>query len=357
MERVVVHLASGLAERGVSVLVVCLQNPGVLASELVDSKINLIALKSSRGKDISAAWRLRTELLQFRPLVISVHDYTSLPYSILANLLTFKSSPVLFTAHGLLFEGFEPLKRRLRFFSSFLTGISAVSEKVAQRHQRYLNWQKPITLISNGVPIFERSMELHDKVREELGCPDDKFLFLVVGNPRPEKGFEDLLDAVALLRKNHDHFLVAVAGTLSDSKYCQSLLTKLESLELQKHCCFLGFRDDTLALYSAADAFVLSSRSEGLPMVILEAMTAGLPIIATCVGGVPDVVGDKGLLVPPTDPNKLSSAMHRLIVDRKLARQLGNAGQVHAKENYGVDSMVENYIAYYKDALRLKQKY
>ena len=354
MEKVVVHLAKGLAKRNLEVLVVCLQTAGQLASELDDDKrISLVALNSFTGKDFRAILRLRQLFAQLQPSIINIHDYSSLPYVALSNALA-KRVPVLFTAHGLLYEGFEQKKRINRFFSRFITKITAVSAKVSDRHCDYLGWNKPVEIIANGVPenLFENSAR--ERIRQELRCKPDEFLFLAVGNPRPEKGFEDLIEAFAHLHKDlspDSGFMVAVAGEMNQSDYCRSLLRRVAELNLKNRFKFLGYRDDVSSLYRAADAFVLSSRSEGLPMVILEAMISGLPLIATRVGGVPDAVAGQALLVESGAPAQLAEAMQRLMEDDNLRECLGHSGRKQVRERFGVDRMVDGYMKTYRDVL------
>lgn len=141
--------------------------------------------------------------------------------------------------------------------------------------------------------------------------------------------------------------MVAIAGTLAESDYCQKLQQLLVDLNLDQHCRFLGFRDDTAALYSAADGFVLSSRSEGLPMVILEAMTAGLPVVSTRVGGIPDAVGDNVLLVDAQNPEQLAETMRKIIYDVGGRKELAGKGKAHVEQNFGVERMVEAYVEWY----------
>nr|WP_320114287.1 glycosyltransferase [uncultured Desulfuromonas sp.] len=347
MERLVVHLATELARRDLPVCVICLHREGDLAHYLQGAGVEIVALHSCGGKDYKALWRLGQVLMAFRPTLIHLHDYASLPYVAIANLFSVRK-PLLFTAHGLLYEGFEPLQKRLRFFSRFLTSISAVSGKVIQRHREYLSWKKDITVISNGVPEIPVDPWMRVQVREELGIGEETFLFLAVGNLRPEKAFEDLLEAAGLLRDGGYNFYVAVAGTLSGSDYCNGLLQQLSSLGLEQHCRFLGFRDDTVALYSAADCFVLSSRSEGLPMVILEAMIAGLPVVSTSVGGIADAVGDVVRLVESRSPSKLSRAMEEIYVDHEFCHELAQKGRDYAVRHFGIKQMADRYILWYR---------
>jgi glycosyltransferase involved in cell wall biosynthesis len=350
MERVVVYLAKGLSSRGIATMVVCLQNPGELAPELDGSGVQLEALRSLAPNDLWAVWRLRTLLRRFGPSVINIHDYTSTPYAVSANWLASRA-PIVFTAHGELYEGFDGLRKRYRFFSKSFSHLTAVSNEIFQCHKKYLDWSGSAAIIRNGVPAIRRNARLRDAVRTELGCRSDDFLFLGVGNPRTEKAFEDLIDATAILRERKRYkrnFLTIIAGKLIDSDYCRMLSRRVEKRSVQDCWRFLGYRNDTTALYSAADAFVLSSRSEGLPLVVLESMMAGLPVVTTCVGGVPHAVGDYGLLVEPANPKQLAGAMERMINEDGLADRLGCTGREHVFSTYSVDRMVDDYIACYK---------
>ncbi|NDY73801.1 glycosyltransferase [Desulfobacter hydrogenophilus] len=356
MERLITHLANGLQKKNVSMMVVCLQDKGELAEEIIESKKFVRAIGSHGSKDIKAVWALRKLFKDFKPAIINIHDYSSLPYAALANLFFF-NVPLMFTAHGLLYEGFEKLQKRYRFFSRFLSGFSAVSNAVANRHRNYLDWGKEIQVIPNGVPEIKKDDSLRGQVRNELGMDAHDILFLAVGNPRPEKGFEDLIQAAVALKSmttGRFRFKIAVAGKLFDSEYCRMLLASINAENLKDCFMFLGFRRDTAALYNAADIFVLSSRSEGLPMVILEAMTAQLPVIATGVGGIPDAVGQAALLVDPQDPCVLAVAMHELMANPDKRNTLARKGQALVREKYSMEKMVDAYIQAYEDLVKIK---
>lgn len=353
MERLVVHLANGLAKRNLQVLVVCLENQGLLASNLDRDNIEIIALKSFGGKDIKALWKLNRILRHFKPSLINVHDYSSLPYIAIAGFFL-RNTPIVFTAHGLLYEGFESLKKRYRFFSKALSGLTAVSEAVSKRHREYLDWTGDIQIIPNGVPAFKEESDHRERLRKEFLVGKKDVLFLAVGNPRPEKGFEDLIEAAVILKKSLPEqygFKIVVAGKTTDSPYCRMLEKKLEESGLGRSFKFLGFRDDTAALYNATDVFVLSSRSEGLPMVILEAMMARLPVIATRVGGIPQMAGDNAFLVDSQAPEQLAEAMKRCIENPEETGRIAKLGYDLVSEKYGIDAMVSSYIGYYQIVL------
>lgn len=350
MERVVVHLARELFRRRIETMVICIENPGELAPLLVSAGVHLQSLGSRRSMDIGTVIRLYRLLKEFNPSVVNIHDYASSPYAVSANWIA-GSAPIVFTAHGLLYEGFDRLRNRYRFFSKWFSQLTAVSNEVASRHKEFLNWSDSVPIISNGVPAIEPDMNRRNRVRGELGCRDVDHLFLAVGNPRPEKGFEDLIDATQTLYNDKTlgkNFLVAVAGKMADTPYCRMLKKRAKHRGVEDYCRFIGFRSDMDALYAAADSFVLSSRSEGLPMVVLESMMAGLPVIATRVGGVPDAVREHGLLVDPGQPTQIAEAMARMMKEEELPGRLGKFGKAHAQKIYGVDRMVDEYIACYR---------
>jgi glycosyltransferase involved in cell wall biosynthesis len=345
-ERVMVHLASTLRTLDVAVEIVCLQRPGVLAEEARAAGVDVVALQSLRGYDLKAVWSLAKCLRRFRPDVINVHDRSSLPYVIVANWIGGRR-PLVFSAHGLLVQDERP-RLRDRWAARRLSQVTAVSQPAAQEYARLLGWKGVIEQIDNGVPPVERCEALRRRFRQSLELNDDAFIFAAVGNVKPEKGFEDLLDAAAALRgmAGNRAFNVLIAGGSADEEYRTSLLARSKRLNLNGHARFLGHCADTQSLYSAADAFVLSSRKEGLPMVLLEAMSAGLPVVATEVGAVPEVIRPDvdGLLVPPASADRLARAMCRLATDESLRVSLGSAGRARVENQYGVHRMAERYL-------------
>lgn len=348
-ERVVAHLGAALRARGMEVRVVTLGPRGPLADDLEEAGVSVACLDSTRGYDVGCLWRLRGILRRFRPDVVHVHDRTSLPYVMAAARLG-GSPPVVYTGHGLMFGEFDRPRRRHRWAARGLAAVTAVSGEVARRHAQYLGWAAPVDIVPNGVPDVARGPGERAAARDALGISEDAFVFLAVGNARPEKAFEDLLRAAALVRDAGDGrpFHVVIAGKVDDTPYCRDLLARHEAMGLALVVRFLGFRRDVQALYAAADAFVLSSRSEGLPMVLLEAMMAGLPVVATRVGGVPETVSEgTGLLVEAQDPKALAGAMRQVLVDGHLAQRLGAAARELAEREYSLESMTAGYLRTY----------
>lgn len=349
MERVVTHLATTLPEMGVLPVVVCLENRGELAGGLDEAGVEVVALESFRGFDLKAMWRLKKLVASFGVQVVNVHDSTSLPYTAGARLMGGRA-PIVFTGHGLLYEGFEKPKLRYRLPAKFVSAVTAVSEPVAERHAVHLGWTGSVDVIPNGVPVIERREDERGRIRRELGIDESTTVFLSVGNARPEKGFEDLLEsAAALQQQDAGPFCWLVVGKMPETDYCTMLRQKHRQLKLDGVVNFVGFRSDVESFYSAADVLVMPSRSEGLPMVILEAMTAGLPIVATAVGGIPEALeGGAGLVVPPRRPADLAEALGRVMGDASLRADLGETARRRSAEKYSVQAMTRGYLEVYR---------
>ncbi len=352
-EQIIVLLAKAFVAEGIPSLCVCLEYPGPLGDQLAQDGVPVVSLDSRKGHDLMAVFRLARLLRQFDPTVISIHDRTSLPYTVLANMLAARR-PIVFSAHGLLFRDFDRPRWSHRLAAKRLAGFTAESERVAERYTQHLGWSRPVDRVPNGVSVPDLSPTARTQVRQAMGVPDDTFVFVSVGNAKPEKGFEDLLDAASLLRRQAPDrpFQCWIVGAPQETDYQAQLLAKHALLDLENQVKFLGFQPDLQSLYQAADAFLLSSRSEGLPMVLLESMMAGLPALATRVGAVPDVVTDDvGLLVDPCAPDQLSQAMARLLHDRNLCQTLGANARRRAVAEYSVQTMAARYLEVFQHAV------
>lgn len=183
--------------------------------------------------------------------------------------------------------------------------------------------------LSQSDSLIARRAELRSSVRSELGVGDDEFLFTTVANFRHEKGYDVLLDAARLLADRGLPVRIAAAGR---GPLRTTLHARHIELALNDRFQFLGQRDDALRLMAGSDAFVLASRQEGLPVTLMEATSLGLPIVATRVGGVPQVLEHEvnALLVPPNDPGALLEAMARLAMDPDLRDRLGRQARLRS---------------------------
>lgn len=187
-------------------------------------------------------------------------------------------------------------------------------------------------------------------VREELGVAPDAPLIGSVGHLRPQKAFPVLVEAAALLRERVPEVIVVIAGEGPERERLEALIA---ARRLQSTVRLLGRRLDVPDLLAALDVAVCSSDFEGSPVSIMEYMEAGLPVVSTAVGGVPDMVTDgvHGRLVAPGDPPALATAIAELLLDRPTARRLGTAGRERRRAEFTLSVMVSRLGHLYLELL------
>jgi glycosyltransferase involved in cell wall biosynthesis len=200
--------------------------------------------------------------------------------------------------------------------------VIAVSKQLAEAATAGRNRPK-VTYIHNGVDLGKvKARRPAADVRRELGIGSGDIVIGTAGRLMPVKGHEDFLRAAAqvLAQEADVQFVIVGDGPLRDD-----LPASARRLRVDGRCVFTGLRSDTYDLIEAMDIFVLSSRKEGLPLALLEAMALARPVVATAVGGVPEVIrhGVTGLLVRPGDPRALADACLALIRRREWAATLG----------------------------------
>jgi glycosyltransferase involved in cell wall biosynthesis len=194
-----------------------------------------------------------------------------------------------------------------------------------------------IRVLPNGIPA---PSERGSSVRSELGVPPEAGLIGAVGRLYPQKGYDDLVRAVALLKESYGGpFRCVIVGHGPEEGRLRALI---DELGVAGEVQLAGRREDIADVVRALDIAVLSSKYEGMPLAILEYMAGGAAIVATAVGGVPELIEDgvHGLLVRPEDPGELAAAMRRLLEDRDLAARLGQAAHGRQRANYDLDVVV-----------------
>lgn len=207
-----------------------------------------------------------------------------------------------------------------------------------------------VRVIYNGVDtaIFRpAAADERATLRRSLGIPADEIVLMAVGSLKPIKGIDVLLDAFAPLAPR------ARLAVVGDGPDRAALEARARALRIDAKVSFLGLRDDVHQLYRAADALVLASRTEALPTVILEAMASGLPVVATNVGGVPEMVEPErsGVLVEPENSPALSDALQRVAASEDFRRRLGERGRTIVQEQFRIETMCEQRMNYFEELL------
>ncbi|HEX2994061.1 MAG TPA: glycosyltransferase family 4 protein [Anaerolineales bacterium] len=212
-----------------------------------------------------------------------------------------------------------------------------------------------VATIPNGIQILPLENKDAEWSPEDLKLPTGCTFLLSVGRLVHEKAYEVLIQAMDLVRKEYPDALLAIAGSGVLQARLQSLI---DTLQLNEKVLLLGDRPDVADLMTHADIFVMSSRSEGMPMALLEAMGSGLPVVVTRVGGLGEVVedGSQGVLVPAEDPQKLAEAILELLRDSALRSRMGGNARRRIEENYTVERMCRQYEKVITDLYREKKR-
>jgi glycosyltransferase involved in cell wall biosynthesis len=197
--------------------------------------------------------------------------------------------------------------------------------------------------IPNGIRVPLRTPALVAQKRQEFGLGPDVFAFFYVGRLNPVKDLTTMLDAFAALPA--DVAFRARLYMVGDGTERAILEARRDALGLRERVTFLGARSDVSEVLMAADGFVMSSKSEGLPMALLEAMAAGVPCVATAVGGIPELFGgDRGLSVPAQDPSALADAMAAIVRSPELRQRLVANAAANLITHYALDAVANRYL-------------
>ena len=350
----VATLARALMRRGHEVLWVSLQDPaGDDHPEAPRQGIPFTHLGMRRGRpDPRGALRFASLVRRFRPDVVHSHMVHANLLARAARLLA--RVPVqVSTAHSI-WEGPRWREVAYRLTDPLCTLTTNVSQAGVDRYVRVgATPKEKIRYHPNGLDIAAYAPDgaARSRIRAELGVRDG-FLWLAAGSLLPPKDYPTMLAAAARLRGRMPGFVLAVAG---EGPQRESLLETQQALRLDDGTVrFLGSRGDLPDLMRAADAFVMSSAYEGLPMVLLEASAAALPIVATDVGGNKEVVlsGETGLVVPSGDADALAAAMRRVMTMPAARRQAwGRTAREHVASGYGVERVVDRWLEVYRELL------
>jgi glycosyltransferase involved in cell wall biosynthesis len=222
--------------------------------------------------------------------------------------------------------------------------VIAVSEDAARivRERERLASSR-LVVIPNGIDTGRFTPRGRRKgVRESLGVPETAPLLVSVSHLTRIKGIDVLVEAAPAIRARAPGAIVLVAGRGQEQA---RVARRIEALGLSDAFRLLGSHDDVPGLLEAADLFVLPSRSEGQPNAAIEAMAMGLPIVASRVGGVPEVArhGEEALLVDPESPAALAAACLEILGAPDLAKRLGRSGYERARAKFSLETMLHRY--------------
>ncbi|MFO0707251.1 MAG: glycosyltransferase [Nitrospira sp.] len=329
---------------------------------LEEKGIRLVLLPSlvrpiSLWNDLRALWALVGLLRALRPAI--VHTHTS-KAGVLGRLAAWiaRVPTVVHTPHGHVFYGhFGPWKSRVfltieRMLAPLTTTLIALTGSERADHlERGVGVPERFTVIPSGIDVtrFHRARVDGRRIPEWFGCPDDALVIGSIGWLTDIKGHRVLIDALGLLHREFPRAHVVVVG--SGDQY-DALRTQAERLGLRERVHLVGHREQVEACLAGMDCFVLPSLNEGMGRALIEAMAAGLPVVASRVGGIPAIVEHdvNGLLVEAGDSRALADAICRILSRPEWAEMLGRRAAQRIGEEFGARSMVLAIEQVYRDA-------
>ena len=350
-ERNLVDIALAMVERGWTVSV-ALPGPGRLSALLDTAGIGWHVTPMGGAMTLSGVWALRRMYLRLRPDVVHAHGLRASLIARLAKPGT--GTPLVYSLHGLHYlhypselkrAAFQAGERALRPLVDRFVCVSEADH--ADAVAAHVVVASRTVVIRNGAAPVHAAERTAERASLGLGL-GRRCAVLTLTRLEFEKGVDLLTPVAAAVLEHHPGVRFLVAG---EGHERARLETAIDDAGLGERVRLLGFREDAAALLAASDVFLLTSRWEGLPYTVLEAMAAGLPVVAPAVGGMAEAVEDgvSGVLVPVADTAAFAEALGRLCGDAKVRARMGKAGHGRWQAEFTLERMVAAFESLYEE--------
>jgi len=361
-----------LVKKGFEVHVVTQHNPNIPYEEIMNG-IHVHRFKWLEPKEFKALvhfkgimdnFRLITYLISlfFNLLWITkeydidiIHAHSVIPTGLIGVIIAkIMRKPVFITSHGMDINNFENnyfFKKLITFSLNNCNKAIAVSEDLAKKMGSLGIDQKNIMVLRNAVDTDRFKPIKNKDLRKYYKIKDNNILILFVGYLDAFKGIFELIDAFYEVNKNKDNIKLMVIG---EGPKENELKKKVSKLDLEKSVIFTGNinPNDMPPYYQNADIFVLPSYTEGLPLVLIEAMACGLPVVVSNVGGIPEIIEDckNGFLIPPKNVKELSEKLGIIIKDNDLKRDFSKRSvEIIYESSLNIENKINELIRIYED--------
>jgi glycosyltransferase involved in cell wall biosynthesis len=363
------YLTAGLRERGYDTTLVAgtlargEDSMAFVADQLAVDVVTIPELgrEISPLRDLLATLRLARLIRRERPQILHTHTAKAGTVGRVAAVIAGRARPpiVVHTFHGHVLRGyFGPLRSRVfsvleRRLARATTVLVAVGPQVRDDLVELgVATPERFAVVRLGIELEERvaSVDGRAETRRYLGIPADRFAIGWVGRMTSVKRTDDVLEGFRLLRDRGVEATLCLVGDGPDRPHLEQ---RAHELGIARDTLFLGYQEDVGPLYAAFDALVLPSGNEGTPVSVIEALAAAKPVVATRVGGIPDVVrdGEDGFLVEIGATEELADRLARLAGDPELRERLGSAGRERVIPRYAVGRLVADVDRLYRSLL------
>ena len=351
-EAVILNLSLGLKESGITPVIGCFWDKGMVQpalgkiAEAKSIKVRYIEFNRKTGL-VSPLKKIHRIVREENIAIVHSHGYKPSFYCLLLSL--FCHVPYVITCHLWTNETFK--LRVYSFFDRismlFARKVIAVSHPIAKDIGSWKKLRKKVIVINNGIDIdkYSNCSSSFDpkKLREELGLQENTKLVGTLGRLTLQKAHHCLIEAAKDILEKDKNVEFIIAG---EGPRLQFLQKMTEDYGISNQFHFLGFRKDAINILRLLDVFVLSSIDEGLPIVLLEAMSLGKPILTTDVGEIPLVIGNysNGIIIKKGDVEQLAIGITRLLGDDNLCKKLANYAKETVKNRFSIDRMTKQYV-------------
>jgi glycosyltransferase involved in cell wall biosynthesis len=348
-ERVIMQLATGVNRQKFEPVILCLNDAGPFAAEMEENGISVHAFNKRGAVDFKMLFKMikfiRTEKIQ----ILHTHLWGANVWGRLAA--RFAGIPVVITEHNV--DVWKKGIHRIidKVLSPFASKVITVSDEVKKF---YTDWGLPeskLVTVYNGVDVDTFSQEIDvTELKKTWSIGPDEIIIGWLGRMVPAKDLETLLLAFKETRESHTNARLLLVGDGPDK---DDIVALGEKLEISDAIIYAGFQKKVLEFYHLMDLVVLSSTREGHPIVALEAMACARPMVATRVGGVPELVQDgvTGHIVPAQQPAAFAAALNKMLENSELRKQQGLAAQQLIRDKYSVHVMIKQHEDIYLAAI------
>ncbi|MGD8525765.1 MAG: glycosyltransferase [Thioalkalispiraceae bacterium] len=353
LERLVVNLVKQHKSEGHDLMVVCLFSKGDLANELETMDVNVVACNKNVGVDFFFVKKLRRTIVQYKPDIIHTHNAMSHYYSVLATLLL--SNKIINTRHGM---GLNPYSRKREILYKLTWPLTAHYVAVAKfAHAGYLSRKvfppNKSSVVYNSIDIESITRKNDDSKKSftnKYNIPKESFIYGMVSRFSNVKDHRTLVYA---FKKIANSFSNAVLVLIGDGEEFNNIKNLIDNLQLENNVLMLGERQGASKYLQYFDVFILSTKTEGYSMALLEASAAGLPLIATNVGGNSEIITSNynGYLVKQNDPDDLAQAMRCVVDDADNLNRISLNSFEWANNNATLTKCASEYMKIYKQII------
>lgn len=355
-ERVVVELTRGLNAQHFSPMVCCLRKKGALAAELEQHGIPVFVMNKRSKIDLAMLWRLTRLLRSQKIAIVHCHVFTANLWGRLAALLA-RVPAIVTHEHSSISVDRQAVHRLERLLSRGTDAVITVTEQLAQRWRDEIGVSaQNVRTVYNGLDVVHHLTDpaAVRKLRSEFGLQKCGHVIGAVGRLEWRKNFKLLLEALAIVLHSHPNTTLMIVGAGEEET---ALKAHAVELKIAQNVIFAGYRADIAEMLGLFSVFCMSSDTEGISLALLEAITAGVPVVATRVGGTPEVIRDEsmGTLVPPRNADALAHAVKAVLDHPQAAQHKAQTARQKVAEIFTKEKMIREIEMLYREIIRARK--